>query len=146
MACTGAPRDALAGSETAVDEPLCGKTPADQGSVWSPCSGRFKAERQPQKEEIHVKRQVKGETAEEMCGWRCALGRSCSMPNGCTPTGLWSWATHTGAGTRQGLQPISDPGKSRGKSLRSKKQQKEAVNTPDKSLLHCHPTKCTGMA
>lgn len=99
MAGTGPLAGAPFISETAVNEPLCATTPADQGSMWSPCSGRFKAERQPQKEEIQVKRQAKGETAEETCGWKCALGRRCSMPKRCIPKGLQSWATHTRAGT-----------------------------------------------
>lgn len=39
MACpvTSAP----AGSDTTINELLCAKTPASQGSAWSPCPGRF---------------------------------------------------------------------------------------------------------
>lgn len=90
MACTGPLAGALASSETAANKLLCAKTPAGQGSVWSPCLGSFKAERQLQKEEMQVKREVKGDTAEDTYGWRCALGRRCSMPKGCVPKGLQS--------------------------------------------------------
>lgn len=113
----------------------------------------------------HVRRQserlAEGETAERTCGWRCALGRTGSMPTGYVPQGLQLWAIHIRArttlrdcscgpltagpptpGQGQPWGTISNPhwGRDTEKQRRAEENQQEARRSSRKKPLGIRPS------